>query len=108
MKKRSVLTPVTIQMTFIDKDGDIADPDDIFIYARYPTYDPGTGITTYSTATYQYPSTIDRVDTGIYQKLLEPSELQIGLWEYDWQGTGAVALYDSTGAFLTIPRRVVP
>ena len=72
---------VTLTATFKDSSGALADPTDVTLEVQ----DPNGTITTY---TYSL-STITKSSTGIYTRNVSLTDN--GTWEYEWQGTGAVA-----------------
>jgi hypothetical protein len=78
-----ILTAVELSIIFTDVSGDPVDPSSVVLSVT----DPDQVVTT--------PPPVARVGTGAYSSSVVVSE--VGVWQYSWQGTGAVIANSGTG-----------
>lgn len=73
---------ITLTAEFRDSAGALADPTDVTLEVKTPGR---------TVATYRYSTAgITKSSTGVYTKNI--SMTSGGLWKYEWQGTGTVAV----------------
>ena len=84
-----------LTMTFLNNLGAVADPTTVFCIVTDPT-----GAATTHTYLGAIPADITRVSMGVYT-LLIPATI-VGLWGWDWQGTGTPSDVDA-GTFTVNP-----
>lgn len=85
MRQYSADSSVALRLELYDTGGELADAD-VSITITDPSGDPVT-------------ATVTRVDTGLYDAVVEgPDVDELGVWNFRWQTTGAVD-YSASGQF---------